>query len=693
MSGRDRTGKSLILIAALLVFSLCFWGTESVHAAGTLTPTRSGGQPIKIRDHQVHVTINNGFAVTEVVQTFYNPNAQDLEAIYSFPLPKSASLSEVTCTMGENEIHGEVVGRDKARKLYEEEKSSGGDAGLAEKNEFYTFDFFVYPVRALDETRVRFLYYQPLEIDTGVGRYVYPLEAGGTDEAAHSFWSENNRVENIFSVTVELKSAWPVAAVRVPGYESDASVEKHSEGRYTVRLEKQKAVLDSDFVFYYRLAEGLPGRVELIPYKSAKNKPGTFMMVVTPGIDLKPLDNGADYLFVLDISGSMSGKIRTLGRGVAKALGEMGGGDRFRIVTFNTSARDVTGGWIDATPETVRETIKVVERLKTEGGTNLFEGLRKALRCLDDDRATSLVLVTDAVTNTGELSPAAFDDLMKQYDVRLFGFIMGNSGNWPLMRVICEASGGFSAGVSNDDDIIGQIVLAKSKILHECLHDAEFKISGLSLLDEPRENIGKIYRGEQLVLFGRYESGGRARIKLKARLTGEDRTYETVFDFPDVDGLNPEIERLWALNRIEQLEQIAAIETETADEYRESIEDLGIKYQLVTDETSMVVLSDQAFARQGIERRNQKRIGVENEARAERSRAARESGQAVRKRRADESKPMFDQPAPRPSRKRRGGGGGGGGGALDPASVGLILGSILLAGSSIRTRKKKPESE
>jgi len=52
------------------------------------------------------VVINNGFAMTEVQQTFYNPNNQDLEAMYSFPLPKSASLSEVTIYVGEREING-----------------------------------------------------------------------------------------------------------------------------------------------------------------------------------------------------------------------------------------------------------------------------------------------------------------------------------------------------------------------------------------------------------------------------------------------------------------------------------------------------------------------------------------------------------------------------------------------------------
>ncbi len=92
-------------------------------AAGILTPIGSGHQPIRIRDHHVNVVINNGFAMTEVRQTFFNANSQDLEALYSFPLPKSASLSEVTIYVGEREIHGEVLEKQKARQIYTDEKS------------------------------------------------------------------------------------------------------------------------------------------------------------------------------------------------------------------------------------------------------------------------------------------------------------------------------------------------------------------------------------------------------------------------------------------------------------------------------------------------------------------------------------------------------------------------------------------
>ena len=45
----------------------------TLQAAGTLTPSDSTLQPMKIQDHHVEVMINNGFAQTEVTQIFHNP--------------------------------------------------------------------------------------------------------------------------------------------------------------------------------------------------------------------------------------------------------------------------------------------------------------------------------------------------------------------------------------------------------------------------------------------------------------------------------------------------------------------------------------------------------------------------------------------------------------------------------------------
>ena len=643
-------------------------------AAGILTPTGSGHQPIQIRDHHVNVVINNGFAMTEVQQTFYNPNTQDLEAIYSFPLPKSASLSEVTIYVGEREINGEVLEKQKAQQVYEDAKSRGNEAGLAEKNEFYTFDFKVYPVPANDETKIRFLYYQPLSIDTGIGRYLYPLEDGGTDDAAISFWTTNAKVENTFSVNLELKSAYPIQDIRLPGFEAAAQINELAEGHYKVEMQLTDMSLNRDFVFYYRLQDELPGRVEVIPFRDNRSEPGSFMMVITPGVDLKPLTNGVDYCFVLDVSGSMQSKMGTFKKGVMKAIEKLKPEDRFRLVTFSSNASELTRKWLPASDENRIKAQKMVDSLQSGGSTNLYAGLSLALKDLDDDRAANIILVTDAVTNTGVVNPVEFYKLLQKVDIRVFGFLLGNSANWPLMQTIAETTGGFYDSISNVDDIMGKLLLADSKIKYEALLNAEIKISGVDVSEITDDTFKKVYRGQQLVLFGKYEKGGKARVSLKANLTGADKTYATDFVFPDIDTDNPELERLWALAMIEKIEALERIGTMPVAESENAIRDLGLEYQIVTDYTSMVVVSDTAFADRGIERRNQTRIAREQQARI------KKAPQPAKNYTVDQQKPAFKFKTPKL---------GGGGGAIDPLTGGLAAVLTALGAFRLAIRRKK----
>lgn len=644
---------------------LALVAAPALFAAGTLTPVGAANTPIQIKEHTVDVVIDNGFARTEVTQVFFNPNASDLEAVYGFPVPSSASLSEITIWSGDRVLNGEVIEAKEAKQVYQEERDAGNDAGLGEcactrekdEVEYMSYKFSVSKVRANAETKIRFVYYQPLKIDTGIGRYIYPLADGGTDEAAKSFWTRNPKVEQRFAVNVELKSGWPVDEVRVPGAEAEAKIDKLADGHFKVSLDRPTGDLTKDFVFYYRLADDLPGRVELLAFKPKANEPGTFMLTVTPGIDLAPITAGGDYIFVLDVSGSMSSKLPTLARGVRETLGVMKPGDRFRLFAFSDRARELTGGFVDVTPENVQHWSQAVEQLAPEGGTNVYEGLEGALKAVEADRATSILLITDGVTNEGIVDPKEFHKLLKQYDVRVFGFLMGNNANWPLMRLIAETSGGFYSAVSNDDDIIGQILLAKQRITSEALHDAVLAVDGVKVFDKTDEMIGKIYRGQQLVIFGRYQKGGPANVTLKAKLTGKDETYKTTFEFPDVAVEHPELERMWALDRIEQAvmkEMAGTLPTEEAEHF---IRDTGVKYQLVTDYTSMVVLSDDVFEKRGIARNNKQRIEVERNAQTARA------SQAPVNRRVDNAAPMFKGKSH----------GLKGGGAFDPWMVVLAL--------------------
>ncbi|MBL8843038.1 MAG: VWA domain-containing protein [Planctomycetes bacterium] len=643
-------------------------------AADGLEPIGKVDRTLELRDHHVEVVIQDGFARTEVTQTWFNPNGADCEAWYEFPVPRDASLGEMSIFAGETLLQGEVVAKEQAQQVYEEERSAGRDAGLAEQNSFLTWRFRLARVPANAETKCRFAYYEPLEIDTGVGRYLYPLEPGGTDDAAQSFWSGEAIAERSFSFHALVRSAAPIDRVRLPGFEKESIVATLPDGDFDVRLDAGRTALARDVVLYWRLIDGLPGRIDVIPYRADAEGSGTFMVVVTPGVDLQPLVHGADYSFVLDVSGSMQDKLAALVDGVSRALGELRDHDRFRLVTFNTSARELTSGWVAATRPNVEAALAAVKGLRADGSTNLYEGIRAGLADLDDDRATSVVLVTDAVANQGEVRPEQFAKLLSQHDLRLFGFLLGNSGNWPLMRTICDASGGFYAGVSNSDDLMGQIALAKSKVTHECLHAAKLTVRGKGIHDTSRELLGKVFYGQQLVMFGRYDRPGEVEIALEARLTGQDQTYRTKAHLPALAVDHPELERLWALNQVSEAElQRDRGQLDNAAAAKR-VRELGLMAQIVTDETSMVVADDAAFARHGIARDNRDRVATEH--RAQQQRAA----QPVQSYRVDPQQPAF--PAQAPS---TGGKGGKGGGAMDWSVVAL---AGLLAALTLRPARK-----
>ncbi|HSH09188.1 MAG TPA: VIT and VWA domain-containing protein, partial [Oceanipulchritudo sp.] len=401
----------------------------SLHGAGTLKPIGSTDAAIEIRSHHVEVVINNGFAQTTVQQVFFNPNDHDLEAVYAFPVPEDGVLAGMRMISGETTLEGEVLPKDEADRIYQEEKSQGRETGKADKISYQHFEFHVTPVRAGQETRMEFVYYQKLEIDSNVGRYVYPLEEGGTDDAAKSFWDMNSSVTGTFSAQVELRSAYPIRDVRVPAF--GGQLEPRGEGHQIWSFQSATGTnLDQDLVLYYRLQDGIPGRVDLLTYKAAGDKEGTFMLALTPGNDLKPITQGADYLLVLDKSGSMQGKMKTLADGVERALGALSGKDRFRIIVFDSGAHELTPDWVTADEANVLQYAARVRQVVPDNSTNIYAGLLSAFKMLDADRLTNLILVTDGVTNTGIVDPVAFDQLIRSKDVRLFGFLMGNSANW-----------------------------------------------------------------------------------------------------------------------------------------------------------------------------------------------------------------------------------------------------------------------
>lgn len=665
---------SRLVFSGLMIAAVGF--TQTLQAAGLMTPSQSQLPQLEIRQHHVNVTIENGYAVTSVEQTFFNPHAQDLEAIYSFPVPEKAAVGEFTYWIDGVPITGEVLEKNAARQVYEQEKSQGRETALVEQDAHHSFETSVYPVRAQDLVRIKLVYIQPVHVESGIGRYVYPLEEGGVDEEKLAFWSYNTAVTESFSFNAQLRSSYPIDGLRLPQHPQSAVTSKdahhwqvalingtyaNEEGAPAQGQAQIVQQLDKDIVLYWRHQQGLPGSVDMISYREPGKARGVFMATLTPGDDLARLEGGRDWVFVLDLSGSMQGKYHSMIEGVNRGLQKLQPDDRFRVIFFNDGAYEATNGYQAATQERVTHYLKKLEATSPNGGTNLYAGLTLGLDGLDSDRASALILVTDGEANVGVTEKKDFLNLMEKKDVRLFTFVMGNGANRPLLEAMTKVSNGFAMNISNSDDIIGQILLATDKLTHEAMHDVELSIKGVKITEVTPARIGSLYHGQQLIVMGHYYGEGKAELEMTTKISGQPKNYKTQVEFPAASELHPELERLWAFAKIEELQ--AKMDYLGADaDTRDAIVGVAKEYGLVTDYTSLVVVREDVFKQLNIARTNDARVAKENQARSQRAAAP------VQDNRQDTQQPAFSTPRAAPTS-----GGSGGGGSIHWMLLAILL--------------------
>src|SRR3954453_13630953 len=160
----------------LAALALCaFLLPHSSPAAGLLIADGGLGGVLEVKEHDVQVTINNGIAVTRVTQVFHNTEKRQVEALFTFPVPRGASVASFSMWINGKEMLGEVLEKKRAREIYDSYKQARRDPGLLEQTDYRTFEMRIFPIAARAEQRVEVTYCQQLDFDHDWATYTYPL--------------------------------------------------------------------------------------------------------------------------------------------------------------------------------------------------------------------------------------------------------------------------------------------------------------------------------------------------------------------------------------------------------------------------------------------------------------------------------------------------------------------------------------
>lgn len=548
--------------------------------------------PLEVCLLQVHASITDGAATTELQQTIANRSAQMQEATWLLPLPPGASADRFTMTVNGKETEGEVLDQHRARQVYEEIVRKRRDPGLLEYLGCGMLRARVFPIPPNGEVLVKVRYTELLPASAGITTWRFPLRSAFADGLG----------PQKLSLLVELSSQTPIKNVYSPLDGLD--IVRDGDRRAKASLEVVRGQMPSrDLSLHYGLGEQDFG-LHLLTHQ--KGSDGFFLMLLSPKRDWPAQSHIVRSInLVLDTSGSMNGEKIEQARGAVRTfLGSLSDKDYFNVIPFSTEARPFFAQPVLANKDNVATALQKVAELAARGGTNIEDALQQALRGATPDcyKGTTgpitmvpiTVFLTDGQPTVGTTN---VDQLLEQAGknnaekARIFVFGVGSDVNTRLLDTLAQQSRGDRDYVLPGENIELKTDGLFQKLTGPVMTDIKLVCDGIDIQDQQPGQLADLFKTSTLTICGRYRGAGHKAIRLSGNVGGQRHEYVFEGDFSADCKQHDWLPTLWAQRKIATLLDAIRLNGQQHELVAE-VTRLGKEFGIVTPFTSHLILEE-----------------------------------------------------------------------------------------------------
>lgn len=547
-------------------------------------PPSPGQVRLTLQALNVQAEITDGVAVTTVRQSFQSPFDQPVEGTYVFPLPDEVAVGDFAMTVDGKTLHGEVLDANAARQTYEEIVRRARDPGLLEYLGSRLFKARIFPIPPHGKVEVELRYSQTLTEQGGLGQFRQPLhrESAGAPPLDQ------------LVLNVKLASTLPLASVFSPTHE--CRITRPSAREATISYEAGRVTPDRDFLLYYQRQDAAFG-VAVLAHRGA-GEPGTFLLRISPRVE--PADEEVlpkDIAFVIDTSGSMAGpKLEQVKRALTFCVNALNPRDRFNILAFSSEVHPFRDGLVAADADARQAAAKYASELKALGGTNIHAALLNALENdpRDGARPYLIVFMTDGQPTVDITNP---EQILKDVaerngrSVRFHVLGVGTEVNTQLLDKLAETTRGTRDYCTEKEDLELKLGAMVTRLASPVLTNLTLHVTGVSVSDVYPQTLPDLFRGNDLVVFGRYDGSGVASIRLEGQAGGTARTVGYEATFPALEPGGDFLPRLWANRKVAYLLDQIRLHGSNQELVDEVVR-LAKRYGIVTPYTSALILED-----------------------------------------------------------------------------------------------------
>jgi len=561
-------------------------------------PDQFSPDDFALQGSEVDVDIAGVIADVTVTQTYINNTEEELDAQYVFPGSTQSAVYAMQIQINERVINAVVKEKQEAQQTFNKAKREGKSASLMEQKRPNVFQMSLANIKPGDTIRVQFSYTENIIPKNREYEFVFPTIVSpryGTDaHVAQDPWIKNpytndehfahKILEPSFDLSLNLNAGLPI---KKASCYSHSKVGLNYNGKSSMAMAIDDAAYEEnkgDVIFRYKLAgEKIDGGMLLYEHEDEKFFMMTMQPPERPKVDEIP---PRDYLFVVDVSGSMNGFPIDISKDLMKdLLYNLRPIDRFNVLLFASGFGKFSEKMVPVSDKQISSAMMFIDNEPGSGGTELLPALKEALRMIDDNgRSTTVVIATDGLVT---VEKQAMDLIQENlHKANFFPFGIGTSINRYLLEAL--------AHVGHSEPLIATDRAEARKIAKEfremisspVLTNVKLDFDGLDVYDLVPKSIPDLFADKPIVVYGKYKGSPKGNVKVTG-INGNGKYEQTVaVNSAPVSDDNRALRYLWARQNVKVLSDYNRF---SADEgTKKQIVDLGLKYNLLTEFTSFV---------------------------------------------------------------------------------------------------------
>lgn len=555
-----------------------------------------------LKETNVTTNISGVIADTYVTQVYANEGETPISARYVFPASTKVSVHGMKMTVGNQIVTAKIKEKEEAKEEYDKAQSEGKTASLLEQQNPNVFTMDIANIMPGDTISIELHYTEFINPVEGTYQFIFPTVVGpryaapanrdddsvNTDEwIASPYLAEGSTVTGKYNINVNLSTGVPITGLTSKSHKINIDWDDNSVAH--VSLSDPKAFAGNrDFILDYKLtSQDISSGLAL----STGENENFFMLTVQPPERYETTDiPEREYIFVLDVSGSMNGyPLDTAKELISNLVSNLRETDSFNLILFSGDAALLSESSLPATSRNIRKAMRLIDNQEGYGGTNLSTAVETALKLPStEDVSRSIVIITDGYVS-GETD--TFDLIQENLGAAsVFPFGIGTSVNRYLIEGIAAAGQGEAFIVTDKEDATETAERFRTYITSPILTNMQITYDGFDVYDVEAGTLSTLYAQKPIIVFGKWRGEPSGTIRLTGKTGKKDYTLEIPVAEASTSSDNSALPYLWARKRLERLTDYGTYKDNP--DIKEEVTQLGLTYNMLTSYTSFIAVLD-----------------------------------------------------------------------------------------------------